>query len=224
MNEISITGGAKIGWMRATPPFAILTVGKDLLEINADIAGNLLFRPSDIVSIQSGGLLQLGRSMFQGPTIQIIHNVNNYPADVVFRATTRSVDLIESIKKAGFFYNNNPIPTDVEDRIHLFQSQGRFPIKLFPVIAVIVIWNILCLYHIGDFLNAHAQPNPTAFLPALGFMLSVCLLTLFVAPFRGLVLKPGRNLKHIQKFLYFVMAISALMLVMMTITSQLISK
>ena len=55
--EIKKTGGARIGMMNATWPFATLKVNKNRLELNATILGNLVFTPQDIISIESYGLV-----------------------------------------------------------------------------------------------------------------------------------------------------------------------
>ena len=52
MNELQLTGGARIGMANATFPFATLKVNKDKLELNASIVGNLTFQASDIISIE----------------------------------------------------------------------------------------------------------------------------------------------------------------------------
>lgn len=52
MNELKLTGGARIGMANATFPFATLKVNKDRLELNASIVGNIVFQPSDIISIE----------------------------------------------------------------------------------------------------------------------------------------------------------------------------
>jgi hypothetical protein len=53
MTDIKFTGGARIGMANATWPFASLKVSKDRLDLNATIVGNLVFRPADIISIET---------------------------------------------------------------------------------------------------------------------------------------------------------------------------
>ena len=51
MVEVKKTGGARIGIANATWPFATLKANKDKLELNVIIIGELIFKPSDIISI-----------------------------------------------------------------------------------------------------------------------------------------------------------------------------
>ena len=64
MYEIEETGGANIGFGRATWPFAKLLVNKNELRLNASIIGNVCFRPSDIISIEPS-------TLFSGAGIKI---------------------------------------------------------------------------------------------------------------------------------------------------------
>ncbi len=53
MQEIfRLPGRAKIRWASATYPFTNLFVIKNILKINASIVSNLIFRPTDIISIE----------------------------------------------------------------------------------------------------------------------------------------------------------------------------
>ena len=66
MYEIEETGGANIGFGRATWPFAKLLVNKNELQLNASILGNVYFRPSDVISIEPF-------TLFSGTGIKINH-------------------------------------------------------------------------------------------------------------------------------------------------------
>src|SRR6202012_6162260 len=137
MYEIEETGGANIGFGRATWPFAKLLVNKNELRLNASLLGNLTFRPSDIISIEPS-------SLFSGAGIKINHRVNEYSAKVIF-LTSGSRDLIKRIEDTGFLNNPEPIPAEGEAEIVKYQSSGSFPMKWSAVIVFVVIWNLLFL-------------------------------------------------------------------------------
>src|SRR5476651_1100977 len=75
MYEVKETGGAKIGMAHTSKPFAVLTVNKNKLELNASVIGNLAFRPADVVSMTPS-------SQAFGKGIQIRHSVSNYPENI----------------------------------------------------------------------------------------------------------------------------------------------
>lgn len=205
MYEIEETGGANIGFGRATWPFAKLLVNKNELRLNASIIGNLYFRPSDIISIEPS-------SLFSGAGIKINHRVNGYSAKVVFLTSGRR-DLIKRIESTGFLNNPGPIPSEVEAEIIKFQSSGSFPMKWPAVIVFVVTWNLLFL---GDQLGYFGKTNNRIPIGmgaqlALAFAFLFALTILLSKPFSRLVLKDGREAKDIRSFLFFLMAITGFM-------------
>jgi hypothetical protein len=94
------------------------------------------------------------------------------------------------------------------------QKQGGFPIKTPFAVAMVVIWNIL---FIKDFLSSTSNdsngiPIGNGAISALGLLFLTCLLMLVSSGFRKLVLKEGRELQDISKFLYFIMFICGFMM------------
>lgn len=205
MYEIEETGGANVGFGRATWPFAKLLVNKNELRLNASIIGNLYFRPSDIISIEPS-------SLFSGAGIKINHRVSEYNAKVIF-LTSGSRDLIKRIESTGFLNNAGPIPSDVEAEIMKFQSNGSFPMKWPAVIVFVVTWNLLFL---GDQLHYFGKTNNRIPIGmgsqlALAFAFLFALAILLSKPFSRLVLKDRREAKDIRSFLLFLMAITGFM-------------
>ena len=205
MYEIEETGGANIGFGRATWPFAKLLVNKNELRLNASIIGNLYFRPSDIISIEPS-------SLFSGAGIKINHRVNEYSAKVVF-LTSGSRDLIKRIESTGFLNNTGPIPSEVEAEIIKYQSSGSFPMKWSAVIIFVVIWNVLFLGdQLGYFGNTNTRiPIGIGAQLALAFAFLFALTILLSEPFSRLVLKDGRKAREIRSFLFFLMLITGFM-------------
>ena len=205
MKEIEEIGGAEVGFMRMTWPFATLTVNKNKLQLNCSISGTFLFRPTDIVSIEpSNRLLKTG--------IRINHKVSNYNSNIVFSGGSK--DLIEEIKQTGFLDNLSLIPYDVEAEISEVQTNGAFPLKVSSAIIIVVIWNILFL---GDWLGLFGKqgnsPLGIGSMLAMIFMLLVGALLLMAPPVRKLIMKEGRSIKSIRFFLYFTIFILFIMLV-----------
>lgn len=216
MYEIEETGGANIGFGRATWPFAKLLVNKNELQLNASIIGNVHFRPSDIISIEPS-------TLFSGLGIKINHRVSGYNEKVIF-LTSGSHNLIKRIKDTGFLNNSDPIPAEVEDRIIKYQSSGSFPMKWTAVIVFVVIWNILFLSDLLGYFgktNNHVTVGTGAQL-ALAFAFLFSFVTLVSAPFSQLVLKPGRNARDIRTFLFFLMLITGLMFTVVSLMPRLV--
>ena len=205
MTEIKFTGGARIGMANATWPFASLKVTKDRLELNATIIGNLVFRPADIISIEpfSGGM---------SSGLKINHRVPKYKDMVIFWTFKNPNEIIHQIRQTGFLDNNSSTTQANSDIIEARQKQGGFPVKLPFAIGIVVIWNIL---FIMDFLKNDSESVPlgNGAIGALGIVFLSCLLTLFSKDFRKIVLKEGRELKDISRFLYFLMFISGMMMI-----------
>lgn len=207
MDDIVETGGAKIGMARATWPFAKLTVNKNVLQLNASVIGNLYFRPSDIISIEPSSFLSSNG-------IKINHRVEKYSANVIF-LTSGGSELINRIEAIGFLHNTDPLPWDVEAEITKYQSGGRFPFKWPAAIAFVVIWNILFL---GDEFG-YFKSNPNG-IPigmggklALAFAFLSALAITVSEPIRKAVLKEGRTINDVKRFLLFLMFITGIMFV-----------
>ncbi len=209
MNEnFTLTGGARIGRSYATFPFAKLFVDKNVLKINASIAGSLVFQPKDIISIEP---------YRQG--IRINHRVMNYNPKVIFSAFKDPVFIIDEIKKVGFLDNVNSKVSFADTQIVKRQEQGGFPIKKPVAIIFVILWNILFL---SDFLPFFLQ-NKKEGIPigngvkiAVWLLLATCILTLISHSFRKIILKEGIEFSDIKRFVYFAILVSGSMLLIFT--------
>jgi hypothetical protein len=208
MQHIKFTGGARIGMANATWPFASLEITKDRLDLNATIIGNLVFRPEDIISIEPySGIMSSG--------LKINHRVPKYKDRIVFWTFKNPNEVIRQIRQTGFLDNESSSSSQPDsDMIAERQKQGGFPVKTPFAVAVVVIWNIL---FIKDFLgstsaDSNGLPIGNGAISALGLVFLACLLMLVSKGFRKLVLKEGRELQDISKFLYFIMVICGFMM------------
>jgi hypothetical protein len=210
LTEIKTTGGANIGWVRTSWPFATLIVNKDRLELKASIMGSYIFTPSDIISIEPAGILL-------GGGIRINHTVDSYNKSVVFRSSEGAANLIKSIAKTGFLNNTTPPDAYTVAVISQARLNSGFAIKTTAVIGIVVIWNLLFLV---DYRNLF-MGDSEIILGGIGmrlasvFMIITAISLLTVEPVQQMILKPGRSVQDFRYFLYFIILICGIMLAAM---------
>jgi len=194
----------------ASYPFAKIKVDKNKLELNASVVGNLTFSPKDIISIEPYQQFPI-----IGKGVKINHRVSNYKEKVIFWTFENPKEVINEIRKTGFLDNINSNISVDDKRILSKQKQGGFPIKKTFAVGMVILWNVLFALDIYKFYN-----NPNGVIPigngiktAIGLLLITALITLFSKSFQNLILKEGRELDDIKKFLYLIIAISSFMLV-----------
>ncbi len=209
MKQYTLTGGARIGMANATYPFANLKVDENKLELNASVVGNLAFSPKDIISIEPYQQFPI-----IGKGIKINHRVSNYNAKVIFWTFKNPQEVISEIQKTGFLDNINSTISADDKKILAKQKQGGFPIKKPFAIGAAVLWNILFVMDFYKFMTNPYDNIPIAngMTIAIGLLLMTALLTLVSESFRNLILKEGRELDDIKKFLYLIIGISSFML------------
>ena len=213
--NFTLTGGARIGRANATFPFASLFVDKDVMKINASIVGNLLFQPQDIVSIEPYTSIPI-----LGQGIKINHRVENYNPKVIFWTFKDPGFVINEIKKVGFLDNINTNIRLADTVIIKRQQQGGFPIKTSVAILFTIAWNLLFLSDIIPFFLQNKQegsPIGNGIKMAIALLLVTSILALVSDTFRKIILKEGRELNDIKKFVYFTILISGFMLLFLTI-------
>ena len=122
MNELKLTGGARIGMANATWPFATLKVSRNKLELNASIVGNLVFQPSNIKSIEPYTQIPL-----IGQGIKINHNVDSYKEKVIFWTFKKPETVINEIKQVGFLNKQQELRTNSISEIQKKTKKWRIP-------------------------------------------------------------------------------------------------
>lgn len=208
MKILKLTGGARVGMANASFPFATLKVTKDCLEINASIVGNLVFKATDIISIEPYTTLPL-----VGQGIKINHNVSTYKERVIFWTFKDPKSVIDQIYKTGFFNQTSETVTAIDRSIRASQAQGGFPVKRSVAIVAIVLWNLLFLSDIIPFVLKGGEGVfiGSGVLIALGLLFFSAVLLLISHDFRRLVLKEGRTLEDIKKFAILLAFVSGFM-------------
>ncbi|MGM0479259.1 MAG: hypothetical protein ACQERC_08545 [Bacteroidota bacterium] len=217
MNEIQLTGGARVGRANMTFTFATLKVNKDRLELNASIVGNLTFQPSDIISIEPYTMIPI-----LGQGIKINHKVSTYKERVIFWTFKDPNSVVRQIQETGFLSNENQSNQKIDRTIIEKQAKGGFPIKKGFAIGAIVVWNLLFLTDIIPFFLGEREGFPigNGVLTAIGLLFVTALFSLISSDFRRLILKEGRELSDIKKFAIFAMIISGFMLLQLGIMTK----
>ncbi|HPF31368.1 MAG TPA: hypothetical protein PLO25_03660 [Candidatus Saccharibacteria bacterium] len=216
MNEIKKTGGARIGMMNASWPFATLKASKNKLELNVTIFGNLVFTSQDITSVEPYGSIPFLRK-----GIKINHKVKSYKSNVIFWTVDDPKELIKEIKEIGFLDNPLPVPKDLQLEIDQKQKRGGFPIKTQAAILIVIIWNLLFVIDLiklpREGLRSSALGVGTQL--AIGFVLITSILLLTSKFVRKLILKEGHKIDDIRKFIYFLIFICGFLFINISITN-----
>jgi len=209
MNKLEITGGARVGMANATWPFAKLSVSRDRLDLNAFIIGNLAFLPKDIISIEPFKTIPLVR---QG--LKIIHRVQNYNSNVIFWTFTDPYDLLNEIALTGFLENTDPTISEVDELIIKQQKNDAIPVKIPVLIGAVVLWNLFFMFDIKRYSESDKKGFPLGIgaETALSMLILVSVLSLTTKSFSKLILKEGRSIEHINRFLYFLIFICSFLL------------
>ncbi|AFD05869.1 hypothetical protein [Solitalea canadensis] len=218
MDQLKLTGGARIGFAKASWPLVTLIVNKDQMELNASIIGNLVFRPADIISIETYSQFPI-----IGQGIKINHRVENYNQKVIFWTFNNPSVVINQIKQTGFLNNVSDKITANDQLIIDQQRSGGFPIKMPVVVIAIVLWNILFLSDIvKSFTSGKGGfPLSNGALTAVGLLFTTSILTLISEDFSRLILKEGRTIKDIRSSLYLIIFISGFLFIGFLLTKSL---
>ena len=95
MQQIKFRGGAKIGKMSNSWPFATLTATKEELRLNAPMTGNYSFKPADIIAIEPF-------TYFLNKGLRIKHNIKEYKENVEFWTFKDPEAILNQIRMIGF--------------------------------------------------------------------------------------------------------------------------
>lgn len=207
MENVKVSGGARIGFMKATWPFITLEADSSKLQLKTSFFGNFIFKKEDIISIEP-------YSVFLSTGVKINHRVSHYNKDIIFLTMGDSHDLIERIRRTGFFSGIKPILPETENNIEYGNNQVGFPLKRSVAIGAIVIWNLLFLYDFGTFflMGMSGFPLGIGSRFALAGVIFFCGSLLISESFRSLVLKEGRSIEGMKKAVVFIMMVCGLIL------------
>lgn len=209
MNEFLLNGGAYVGNTKVSKPFAALKADTSVLKINLGLLGQLFFNADDIVQIEYA-------SSIAGNGIKIIHNVSSYLKKVMFTANMPYNDIIENIKATGFFNKATNDPAQYY-QVKKMQEQGRIPFKTAALIVFLAGWNI-------PFITGLVQRDVSRTFSysrfSILFLFLMAALTLFSASFQTLVLKEDRQINDMKRSLYFILLLTLISGIMVTVISS----
>ena len=195
----STTGGARIGLVNATWPFARLAVSPSLLRLSS-LLGVYDFSPSEVVSLQPYGSIPL---FSRG--IRITHARAEYPAKIIFWYLGNPESVLRRISDAGFLPS---APASAEIRWR------GMPIRWTALVLFVLIWNVLFLP-----MRAFAKP-PIALglVPLLG-ALFVCWGINAYPQLQKVILKDGRSINEIKAFLSLIQTVCGLLAIVFGVIS-----
>lgn len=193
---MSSVGGARIGWINATWPFATLTAREDQLVLNVTLIGKYSFTPEQVVAIEKYTVIPI-----LGWGIRIHHSVAAYPRKIVFWCFGSPESLIRRIQETGFVAKADPdsMPT-----------HRGIPVRWQSFVAILVLWNGLLLLDVRQSGGLGGRPGTFTlvgllllFLGSVGIWRSPLL--------QRAILKPGRSCGEIKAWLYLLALVSGLL-------------
>jgi len=200
--EIKLTGGARVGWVNASWPFASLNVTASRINLNVTLLGKYQFRPEDVTFIEGVGSLPL-----IGRGIRIYHNIADYPGKIIFWTTKNPDNLLDEIRRLGFSPKGAQSAT--------FRDRS-FPIRWQAIIIFVVLWNALMLVDMFRSGTFHPKPGPFAWLATvLVFILSVAIWKSEII--RKVILSPGHKPSELKSFFYLLSFVTGFLSLMLGI-------
>lgn len=191
MNELKITGGAKVGCVSASWPFAKLSINDKELGLNVSMIGRYKFGSEQVVSIEKYVMIP-----FLAWGLKINHNVESYPKQIVFYSFTQPKKLLEKISETGFNSEGSYSASTTNK-----PSSTGMPVKILPVILAVLFLNILTFINFetpeqADKLGLEALiPLFFILFTSIGIKMNSTIASIFVKPDRSVdEIKPMLNL------------------------------
>ena len=181
--QLKFKGGARIGWVNATWPFASLYVTSKKIILKT-IMGRYEFNPDQIASLEKYSTIP-----FFSNGIRINHTVAKYSPKIVFWCFDDPQRIIDQISEIGFLPSTQII--DIPKR------QG-IPVRWQAIVFGLVLWNFLFIMDM--FYLKLDKPGFFSFIAILFvFIVSVFLSKSLLI--QRIVMKPGRNVEEIKHWL-----------------------
>jgi hypothetical protein len=202
---LSITGGARVGWINATWPLAKLIVQKNRIDLNATLIGKYSFTQEQVISIKKYTTIPI-----LGWGIQIIHNISEYPKKIIFWSFSNPESVITKIQETGFLPSADP--SKISPNIGI-------PVKWQAIVLIVALWNILLIADMGGFPQPGFKPGSFTLLAlSLLFIGSISIWkSLWL---HSMILKPGRSPSEIKAWLNLLALVSGLLFVIMSIINM----
>ncbi|MFK8057960.1 MAG: hypothetical protein AB8F78_17670 [Saprospiraceae bacterium] len=213
MSNLRLNGKATIG-ASGPYPMAILVVNRERLEVNIPAHDNLVFQPSDILSIYP--IEALSSSV---TALKIEHTVASYEEELLFWTTEDARIASIQIQAIGFLDKDNIAGKKINKEILKKQAGNGNPVKKWFEHAVTVV----LLVHLALILlfSIFGQTYPRLFGKPILSMYFCILLTAVVSllspAFRRHILKKGRDLDDIKNFCIFTILVSGITTLFLTL-------
>lgn len=209
MNEFKNTGGAKIGILKSSWPFATLIVTRNKLELSVSLMGKFVFLPGDITA-----LTPHPKGYKMGAGIKIHHKIPQYKDEIIFWSSKSPAELISQINAIGFTVNTDAISHRAQAEVRDLQAQGGFAIKTKPIVMLGTLWLAIVIYGaVNMALTGGIEMLFSAIQVAFAIIILFAVVTLASPYFASGVLKPGYTIADVNKFLIFLIIIAVFMLV-----------
>jgi hypothetical protein len=197
-----IKGGARVGWVNATWPFATLSASSTQLAISSLFVGSYAFEPNDVVTLEVYGSIPI---LTRG--LRIVHKRNDYPATVIFWPLRDPHRVIDDIRLAGF------LPAASSPTVG---KRSGMPFRWVAVIMFVFVWNGLFLLDGFVPWNEPRLPGPFVILAlALVFASTVAVERSTIV--QAWLLKPGRSILEVRPFVMLLQVVSGFMLIGFTV-------
>ncbi len=189
---VNWTGGASVGGLHASWPFARLSCTAQNLSIF--LFGTYQFSPEQVVRIEPCGSTPLSWG------IRIIHINPACPDKVIFYSFVGRDRLLQEIERVGF------VPS--ASAADLPERRG-IPWRWAFLIACLVVWNVLFFLD-GSPWERHALGGGAIAAAAAAFLTSLALM--FLPAMQSLALKPDRSIDEVLPTVRFFALIAGVML------------
>lgn len=189
---MSFRGGARIGWVAATWPFAGLRVNRDRLTLSS--MGTYEFTPDQVVAIEPYRSIPL-----IGNGLRIVHNRSDFPERLIFWYLGGIGYVLSGIHHSGFHPSGKPKP-----------RVAGFPVKWSVIVLAVAAWNGLFLLDRGWEHAPARQLGP--FAAAAVILLFIVSAATLAFPFmQRAVLRDGHDVGEVKSFLILLVLVLGLL-------------
>lgn len=203
MDQVKVTGGARVGWLNASYPLAKLTCDANKLSLSC--LGAYQFTPVQVVSITRERFIPV---LAWG--LRINHNRTDYPEKVVFWTMGNPQGVLDKISKVGFVPSGQPV-----------KRATGIAFRWSFIAAIVVLWNLLMLADFGEPGKASpGEPGPMAVV-ALGLVSLLATTVKASSRVQSIVLTPGHSVGEVKGFLTFIQLLTGAMAVAFALTVML---
>lgn len=201
----TVTGGARIGLVNYTWPFAKLEASAERLTVSATLfgMGKYSFSRDEVISIERYGWIPV-----IGEGIRINHDVADYPEKIIFWCQPASV--LAGISGVGFSstYASSGKPAKLAPR--------GFPLRWTALILLAITWNLLITYEVLGKEPNVPFPGPL-WLAALWIVFEISFAALFLPRVQSILLKPGRRFGEVKPMFLIIATVTGIMAIVFSI-------